>query len=152
MLDQQATLLMRTNYVYHYDARYRRDLVKKMPEGKHLPSGLEATATFVRVDDTIQDEFQSFGPASSTTAAAQENETAEEFVGRMMSVLDENIEDAMESSKLPILQMLYERMEDQAGSVLANEVAAKGTGGDHAGRDDGGRSRLQWVCQHFHSA
>ena len=103
LLDQQATLLMKTNYVYHNDARYRRDLVEKMPEGKHLPAGLEATATFVRVDDSVQDEFQSLGPASSTTAAAQENETAEDFVGRVMSVLDENIEEAMESSKLPVL-------------------------------------------------
>ena len=111
---------MKTNYVYHSDARYRRDLVETMPEGKHLPSALEATATFVRVDDTIQDEFQSLGPASSTTAAAQENETTERIEGRMMSVLDENIEDAMESSKLPILQTLLERMENHAGRVLAN--------------------------------
>ena len=116
---------MKTNYVYHNDARYRRDLVEKMPEGKHLPAGLEATATFVRVDDSVQDEFQSLGPASSTTAAAQENETAEDFVGRVMSVLDENIEEAMESSKLPILQTLLERMENQAGRVLANEVSAR---------------------------
>ena len=45
LLDQQATLLMKTNYVYHNDARYSRDLVETMLEGRHFPSALEATAT-----------------------------------------------------------------------------------------------------------
>ena len=43
-------------------------------------------------------------------------------------------------------------MENQAGRVLAHEANARTEGGDYAGRDDVGRSRLQWVCQQFHSA
>ena len=69
-----------------------------------------------------------------------------------MSVLDENIEDAMESSKLPILETLLERMENQAGRVLANELCARTEDGDYDGRDDVGRNRLKRFCQEFHSA
>ena len=69
LLDKQAKYLMKTNYVYNEDGRYRQDLVEAMPEGKHLPSALEAIATFVKVDDSIDNVTQDHGPASSTTGA-----------------------------------------------------------------------------------
>jgi len=152
LLDEQATYLMKTNYVYNEDGRYRQDLVEAMPEGKHLPSALEAIATFVKVDDTTDNVMQDHGPASSTTGATHEKESAEEFTGRVMSVMDENLEEAMESSKLPILQTLLERMENQAGRVLANELSARTEEGDYDGRDDVGRNRLKWICQEFHTS
>ena len=101
---------------------------------------------------TFDNVMQDHGPASSTTGAAHENESAEDFTGRIMSVLDENLEEAMESSKLPTLQILLERMENQAGRVLANELSARTEEGDYDGRDDVGRNHLRWVCQEFHTA
>ena len=43
---------------------------------------------------------------------------------RWLSVLDENMDDTMELSQLPVLQGLLERMEAQAGRVVANELKA----------------------------
>ena len=147
LLDEQATYLMRTNYAYYENGHYRRDLVEAMPEGRHLPAALEATATFVKVDENIDNAMQNHGPASSTTSATHERESAEDFAGQIMSVLDEDLEDTMESSRLPVLQTLLERMENQAGRVLANELCARSEAGDYDGQDDVGRSRLKRVCQ-----
>ena len=152
LLDRQAKHLMATNYVYNEHGRYRRDLVEEMPEGQHVPAALEATATFVRVDNAVENVWQAEGPASSTTGAVHEKESPEDIVGQFMSVLDEGIDEAMESSKLPILQTLLERMENQAGRILSNELCARTEEGDYEGHDDIGRHRLRRVCHDFHAA
>jgi len=150
-LDEQARYLMKTNYVYHGSASYRQDLVQQMPAGRHLPSILEAAATFVKVDHTVEDATQAHGPATSTRAAQQEAEAEESGPdGRWMSVVDENTEDALEMSKLPALQAMLERMENQAGRVVANELNARAEEGEYGAEDDVGRQRLQRLCQDFH--
>jgi len=150
-LDLQARYLMDTNYVYKGSATYRRDLVQQMPEGRHLPSALEAAATFVKVDPCIDDVTQAYGPATSTSAGQQEAATADPTPGgQWMSVLDEGTEDALEMSRLPALQSMLERMESQAGRVVANELNARAEDGDYGAEDDVGRYRLQKLCREFH--
>ena len=73
-----------------------------------------------------------------------------------MSVLDEDMDATMESSKLPVLQALLERMEGQAGRVVANELAALARGEssrgeeDYGALDDVGRERLKQLSRQFH--
>ncbi len=67
-----------------------------------------------------------------------------------MSVVDENMEGTLEMSKLPALQYLLERMEIQAGHVVANELNARAVEGDYDAEDEVGRQRLQLLFKDFH--
>ena len=49
LLDEQARLLLRTNYVCKSDAVYRSDLVESLPDGSAVPPCIRACAVFVRV-------------------------------------------------------------------------------------------------------
>ena len=57
-LDSQARYLLRTNYVYQADGRYRADLVDAMPEERVVPPCFEACAVFVSVDSADTDVRQ----------------------------------------------------------------------------------------------
>ena len=100
------------------------------------------------------------GPAASTAAAQLERDAAEEeespdAAGHWLSVLDEDMDATMESSKLPVLQALLERMERQAGRSVATELGALARGADACGEaaygalDDAGRERLMQLARRF---
>ena len=94
------------------------------------------------------------------TAAAQlewdaaEAEETLDAAGHWLSVLDEDMDATMESSKLPVLQGLLERMEGQAGRAVANELAALARDGggvaDYGALDEVGRERLTRLARRFH--
>ena len=77
LFDEQAMHLRQTNSVYA-DAQYRQDLVTEFPDQPAVPSCLEACARFVPTRAGEEDVTQARGPASSTTAAAQEQVAMEE--------------------------------------------------------------------------
>ena len=108
LFDKQARRLMDTNYVYHECATYRSDLVDALPPGRAVPPGLLATATFVPTRPDLEDNMRASGPAASTAAAELERNAAEEEESldaavHWLSVLDEDMDATMESSKLPVL-------------------------------------------------
>ena len=73
--EEQAALLMATNYVYeNQTAGYRSDLVERLPEASSLPSCLAACAKFVPLHSREVDVTRAVGPSSSTTAAQQEQD------------------------------------------------------------------------------
>ena len=59
--------------------------------------------------------------------------------------------DAEEDSTLPTLQRLLEKMETQAGRVLANETYCAVEQGGFRALDRVGRERLREVCKQFHA-
>ena len=152
LFDDQASRVMETNYVYAEAATYRGDLVAALPDSPGLPPALEACARFVKVDSEQDDMLLAQGPATSTTTAQQERETTQEPTPKWLSVLDENLDEAMEFSKLPALQGLLERMEAQAGRVVANELKALVVEGGAAALDELGRERLEKLCTEFHTS
>ena len=123
--NDQARYLRDTNYVYA-EATYRKDLADALPAAREVPPCFTACARFVRVNPDEEDAKQAGGPATSTTAGEQEAAAAAaadaaELV-KWLSVIDEDTADAAELSTLPSLQRLLERMETQAGRVVANET------------------------------
>ena len=56
----------------------------------------------------------------------------------------------MEMSKIPALQGLLERLESQAGRVVANELHARTESEEDGVQDEVGRQRLQLLCKDFH--
>ena len=121
-----------------------------------MPRCLTACARFVRVNPEDEDVAQSSGPASATTAGEQESAAAAaadavELV-KWLSVVDEDTADAAEVSTLPTLQRLLEKMETQAGRILANETYSMVEKGGFKALDDVGRERLRQVCREFHTA
>ena len=68
-----------------------------------------------------------------------------------LSVVDEDSADAAEVSTLPTLQRLLEKMETQAGRIVANETYCIVEQGGFTALDDVGRERLLNVCRDFHS-
>ena len=114
-----------------------------------MPECFEACTQFVSVDDDKEDVLQASGPASATTAAAAEVDGDMAQFVKWLSVVNESNDDTMEATSLPALQHLLERMESQAGRVVANEVMTLSECG--AGRlDDLGRARLGQICRDFH--
>lgn len=90
--EAQARRLRETNYVYAA-ATYSTELVDALPEVPAVPSCFTACARFVRVDPDDEDVAQAAGPASATTAGAQESAglaaaDAVELV-KWLSVVDE---------------------------------------------------------------
>ena len=160
LFDRQARRLLETNYVYREHGSYRRDLVDSFPDEPGVPGCLLACAKFVPVSATETDMLQARGPSSSTTGAEQELEAAgaedaAELV-RWMSLVDEQQDDVAELTSLPALQGLLQRMESQAGRVVANEIKAyvqeSEGGGGYGALDNLGRARLRKLCDEFHAA
>ena len=142
--DRQARWLIDTNYVYHAETTtYRTDLVEALPEERAIPSVFEACARFVTVDPTAEDTKQAEGPATATTTAQEELRAgdAEELV-KWISVMDENMDETTELTSLPALQGLLERMESQAGRVVANELMAVVEEGGYGAEDEIGRRKM----------
>ena len=153
LFDEQAMHLRQTNYVYA-DAQYRQDLVTEFPDQTAVPSCLEACARFVPTRAGEEDVTQARGPASSTTAAAQEQEAIEEDdveLTKWLSIAEEQLDEVAEMTSLPALQGLLERMESQAGRVVANELATIIEGAANARIDEVGRCKLRKLCEEFHS-
>ena len=118
--DRQSRYLMETNYVYHDSATYRQDRVHDMPAGKHLPSVFEAAATFVKVDNGLDDATRAHGPATSTSTAQQEADADEPGQGgQWMSVVDESTEDTLD---------------EQAPSIASNVGTDGGSGRPRGGQ------------------
>ena len=120
-----------------------------------VPPCLAACARFVRVSPDKEDLTQAGGPANSTTAGEQEaaaaaTADAAELV-KWLSVIDEDDADATEVSSLPSLQRLLERMETQAGRIMANEAYSVVEKGGFTALDELGRNRLLAICRDFHS-
>ena len=153
--DQQAHYLRETNYVYADNAvNYRKDLIDALPEGRAVPRCFEACARFVRVDPDDEDVAQAQGPASATTAGAQERATAADadaagFV-KWLSIVDEDTADAAEVSQLPQLQRLLENMDAQAGRIVANETYCMVEEGGFEALDEVGRERLLNILSLIH--
>ena len=128
LFDQQAKLLREHNYVYNDpDVHYREDLVEDFPTQAAVPSCFTACAQYVPTTSGLDDNTQAVGPASSTTGAQLEQEAAEEDAQELtkwLSVVEEQMDDVSELTSLPSLQGLAERMESQAGRVVANELSA----------------------------
>ena len=154
LFDQQARRLLATNYVYKERGNYRTDLVDQFPDKAAVPTCFESCAKFVPMCSDKADVTQASGPSSATTAARQEAEAAEgqdaEELMRWMSLLDEQQTEMSELTSLPALQGLYERMESQAGRVLANELYSVAEEGGYGALDDIGRNKLRSLCQEFH--
>ena len=68
-----------------------------------------------------------------------------------MSVLDDDQTQTAELSKLPALQGLLEKMEQQAARVVANEVQALVSEGGYGALDEVGREKLKQICMEFHA-
>ena len=149
--DAQARRLQATNKVYA-DACYRVDLVEKLPAERAVPQCFECCATFLRVDAEDVDVARASGPASSTTTGEQEREAAEadaDKLSQWLSIVDEDDADAAEMTSLPALERLLERMESQAGRVVANELMARVE--ESGATDEVGRNRLVAACRDFHA-
>ena len=67
-----------------------------------------------------------------------------------MSLIDEQSDDTSEMTSLPALQGLLERMESQAGRVVASELAAVLDERSDVPIDEVGRERLRSLCKDFH--
>ena len=157
--DAQARTLKLHNYVYN-DAgvRYRSDLVDRFPSEPGVPDCMLACATYVPTDAALDDVAQAQGPASATTGAQAElgaaAEDAQELT-KWLSVLEDHMDDVSELTSLPALQGMLERMESQAGRVVANELMSRLE--DQTGEakplqmDEIGRQRLRDLRQEFHA-
>ncbi|CAK0863360.1 unnamed protein product [Prorocentrum cordatum] len=81
-------------------------------------------------------------------------EDAQELT-KWLSVLEDHMDDVSELTSLPALQGMLERLESQAGRVVANELMSRledQGGGDRALQlDEIGRHRLRDLCQEFHA-
>ncbi|CAK0880981.1 unnamed protein product [Prorocentrum cordatum] len=153
--DVQARRLQATNYVYNDDkVKYRTDLKDALPEERAVPSCMLACARFVKVDPGDEDDTQARGPASSTTAGAQENEAAADADAAestpFLSVLDDDTADAAELSTLPQLLRMLENASAMGGRAVANETFAKVEVGGFEALDEVGRDRLLKACRDIH--
>ena len=89
---------------------------------------------------------QAKGPASSTRTTELESEDVPENaqeLSKWLSVVEDQLEDVSELTSIPSLQGLLERMESQAGRVVANELSAALTDGECHQLDELGRERLR---------
>ena len=154
-LDSQARYFLRTNYVYQADGRYRADLLDAMPEERVVPPCFGACAVFVSVDSAKTDVGQASGPATATTAGEQETLAAEEAdaaeLVKWFSIVDEDNADVAEMTVMPSMQRLLERMESQAGRVVANELLAMAAENVYGAEDELGRSRFGTLSRELHA-
>ena len=147
--------MLSTNYVYQADGRYRADLVDAMPEERVVPPCFEACAVFVPAAPADTDVRQASGPATATTVGEQETLAAEEAdaaeLVKWFSIVDEDNADVAEMTVMPSMQRLLERMESQAGRVVANELLAMAAENGYGAEDELGRSRLGSLSREFHA-
>ena len=147
LFEEQASYLMATNYVYKDNATYRSDLVAQWDNSPAVPACFAACARFIETDADEQDLKQSSGPASATTAGADEADAAGAGDDtKWLSIVEEHADEVLEFSALPALQGLLERAEQQAGRVVANELMAVLEEGGYGASDELGRQRLQALC------
>ncbi|CAK0814408.1 unnamed protein product, partial [Prorocentrum cordatum] len=157
--DAQARLLKQHNYVYNDPGvQYRSDLVDQFPPQPGVPDFMLACAKYVPTDAALDDVAQAQGPASATTGAQAEMSAAAEDAQELtkwLSVLEDHMDDVSELTSLPALQGMLERMESQAGRVVANELMSRleDQGGEDRALqlDEIGRHRLRDLCQEFHA-
>ncbi|CAK0895070.1 unnamed protein product, partial [Prorocentrum cordatum] len=157
--DAQARLLKQHNYVYNDPSvQYRSDLVDRFPPQPGVPDFMLACAKYVSTDAALDDVAQAQGPASATTGAQAEMSAAAEDAQELtkwLSVLEDHMDDVSELTSLPALQGMLERMESQAGRVVANELMSRleDQGGEDRALqlDEIGRHRLRDLCQEFHA-
>ena len=157
--DAQARFLKQHNYVYNDPGvQYRSDLVDRFPPQPGVPDFMLACAKYVPTDAALDDVAQAQGPASATTGAQAEMSAAAEDAQELtkwLSVLEDNMDDVSELTSLPALQGMLERMESQAGRVVANELMSRleDQGGEDRTLqlDEIGRHRLRDLCQEFHA-
>ena len=102
-----------------------------------------------------QDLTTAPGPATSTSAGQQEagaacTNDAVELV-RWLSVVDEDDADTAEITTLPSLQRLLERLETQAGRVVANEAYSMVEKGGFVALDEVGRARVLSLARDLHA-
>ena len=112
--EEQANLLIRTNYVYAKDKNgYRTDLVSKLPETPSLPACFEACAKFIPASSSEVDATRATGPSSATTAAQQEIEAAAQDsaeLDKWLSLVEDNHDEVAEMTSLPALQGTVETL------------------------------------------
>ncbi|CAK0850189.1 unnamed protein product, partial [Prorocentrum cordatum] len=157
--DAQARLLKQHNYVYNDPGvQCRSDLVDRFPPQPGVPDFMLACAKYVPTDAALDDVAQAQGPASATTGAQAEMSAAAEDAQELtkwLSVLEDHMDDVSELTSLPALQGMLERMESQAGRVVANELMSRleDQGGEDRALqlDEIGRHRLRDLCQEFHA-
>ena len=68
-----------------------------------------------------------------------------------LSIVDDQLDDFAEVTSILALQGILERMECQAGRVVANELSIIIEGASYTRIDDVGRCRLKRLCEEFHS-
>ena len=159
LFDEQARFLKRHNYTYKRRAHYREDLVRNFADNPAVPECLEACAKFIVANAAEEDVTRAPGPASSTTAAQQEQNAMaqdEEELTKWLSIVDDQLDDVSDVTSLPALQGLVERMESQAGRVAANELSAVIEGAANSRLDEVGRCRLKrsfkiYLCRYTFS-
>ena len=103
---------------------------------------LGETFSFTRLIYTLQSE-----PVKESEAVAED---AQEL-SKWLSVVEDQLDDVSELTSIPSLQGLLERMESQAGRVVANELSAALTDGECHQLDELGRERLRRLCNDFHA-
>ena len=94
------------------------------------------------------------GPATSTTGAQSEQDAASEDAQELtkwLSIVEDQMDDVSEVTSLPALHGMLERMESQAGRVVANELIGVLEEGRSLQVDEIGRQRLRTLCQDFHA-
>ena len=151
--DEQARHLLQHNYVYKKRAHYRADLVNDFPDDPAVPACLEACAKFVPTTCAHEDTTRAQGPASSTTGAQMEQEALSRdgvTLTEWLSIVDDQLDEVSEITSIPALQGLLERMESQAGRVVANELSTVIDGESNTRMDEVGRYRLKRLCEEFH--
>ncbi|CAK0817607.1 unnamed protein product, partial [Prorocentrum cordatum] len=157
--DDEARLLKQRNYVCNDPGvQCRSDLVDRFPPQPDVPDFVLACAKYIPTDAALDDVAQAQGPASATIGAQAEMSAAAEDAQELtkwLSVLEDHMDDVSELTSLPALQGMLERMESQAGRVVANELMSRleeQGGEDRALRlDEIGRHRLRDLCQEFHA-
>ncbi|CAK0795192.1 unnamed protein product, partial [Prorocentrum cordatum] len=157
--DAQAPLLKQHNYACNGPGvQYRSDLVDRAPPRPGVPDFMLACAKYVPTGAVLDDVAQAQGPASATTGAQAEMSAAAEDAQELtkwLSVLEDHMDDVSELTSLPALQGMLERMESQAGRVVANELMSRleEKGGEDRALplDEIGRHRLRDLCREFHA-
>ena len=100
------------------------------------------------------DVTQAKRPGISTREAELESDVVAEGAQELstwLSVVENQLDDVSELTSIPSLQGLLERMESQAGRVVANELSAALADGECNELDELGRERLRRLCVDFHA-
>ena len=118
--------------------------MEKLPTSRAAPEVFEACAKFVQAGRGTDNFRRAEGAASSTVAGemARDAEEGSNDTVPWISVIEDNMAELRELSKLLALQMLLEKMEVQARRVVANELKALVGDSGYGALDDLGRQSL----------